>query len=145
MRGAYDVRLFPKEFQDETYLDWERDYKWNAHREWHAGLNRSAYRSFLREGQFTEIAALVIRIESRTNLLVSFEKMALRDAVKSAAGTPLLSMALEGRRKNLMSVRCHCGASTKANKSPDVAGGESVRKTERHAGCSSQVRSGLPV
>ena len=99
MRGAYDVRLFPKEFQDETYLDWERDYKWNAHREWHAGLNRSAYRSFLREGQFTEIAALVIRIESRTNLLFSFEKMALRDAVKSAAGTPFYLWRWKGGEK----------------------------------------------
>jgi hypothetical protein len=35
---------------------------------------------------FIEIAAQAVRIESRTNLLFSFEKMALRDAVKSPAG-----------------------------------------------------------
>lgn len=53
---------------------------------WNSELNRAAYRSLLRESQFTEIAARAIRIESRTNLLFSFEKTALRDAVKSAAG-----------------------------------------------------------
>ncbi len=80
------LRLFPKGFQDETYLDWERNYKWNAHRQWQAELDRSAYHSLCQKGNFTEIAARAIRIESRTNLLFSFEKMALRDAVKSAAG-----------------------------------------------------------
>ena len=35
---------------------------------------------------YGEIAARAVRIESRTNLLFSFEKMALRDAVKPAAG-----------------------------------------------------------
>ncbi|MGI8995715.1 MAG: hypothetical protein ACR2GW_03475 [Pyrinomonadaceae bacterium] len=49
-------------------------------------LNRAAYRRLLREGEFSEIAARAVRIESRTNLIFSFEKMALRDAVKSAAG-----------------------------------------------------------
>lgn len=80
------LRLFLKGFRDETYLDWERNYKWMAHTQWKAELNCAAYHSLLREGQFTEIAARAIRIESRTNLLFSFEKMALRDAVKSAAG-----------------------------------------------------------
>lgn len=27
------LRHFPKGFRDETYLDWERTYKWNAHLE----------------------------------------------------------------------------------------------------------------
>lgn len=43
----------------------------------------SAYRSLCQKGNFTEIAARAIRIESRINLLFSFEKMALRDAHKS--------------------------------------------------------------
>jgi hypothetical protein len=37
-------------------------------------------------GQYVEIAERTLRIESRTNLLFSFEKMALRDAVRSIAG-----------------------------------------------------------
>ena len=39
------------------------------------------------ENEFEEIAARAIRLQSRTNLLFSFEKMALRDAVKTSAST----------------------------------------------------------
>ncbi|MDQ3584861.1 MAG: hypothetical protein M3407_03715 [Acidobacteriota bacterium] len=80
------LRFFPEGFHDETYVAWERDYKWKAHEAWNEMLNRAAYRRLLREGEFSEIAARAVRIESRTNLIFSFEKMALRDAVKSAAG-----------------------------------------------------------
>jgi hypothetical protein len=80
------LRFFPGGFRDETYLRWERDYKWEAHERWEESLGRAAYRSMLREGLFAEIAAEAVRIESRTNLLFSFEKMAIRDAVKSPAG-----------------------------------------------------------
>jgi len=38
------------------------------------------------EGCFLEIGAEAIKIESRTNLLFSFEKMAIRDALKSERG-----------------------------------------------------------
>ncbi len=73
---------FPGGFRDETYLDWERGYKWAAHQEWEAQLNRSAYQRLLRAGEYAEIAQRAVRIETRTNLLFSFEKMALRDAVR---------------------------------------------------------------
>jgi hypothetical protein len=80
------LRFFPAGFRDETYLSWERDYKWHAHEQWNEVLDRDAYRALLRRGEFAEIAAHAVRIESRTNLIFSFEKMALRDAVKSPAG-----------------------------------------------------------
>ena len=80
------LRFFPQGFRDETYLAWERDYKWEAHQQWDTALGRAAYRALLREGRIAEVAARAVRIESRTNLLFSFEKMALRDAVKSPAG-----------------------------------------------------------
>lgn len=86
--------VFPGGFNDETYLDWERAYKWKAHEQWEGVLNRAAYRSLLRAGKFKEIAAHAVRIESRTNLLFSFEKMALRDAVKSRAGARLFAEGL---------------------------------------------------
>jgi hypothetical protein len=38
-------------------------------------------------GRWSDVASAAVRIESRTNLLFSFEKMALRDAVKSPAGS----------------------------------------------------------
>jgi hypothetical protein len=85
------LRFFPKGFRDQTYLDWERGYKWTAHEQWNEALNQTAYRSLLREGAFKEIAQRAVRIESRTNLLFSFEKMALRDAVKSRAGAQVFA------------------------------------------------------
>lgn len=80
------LRFFPGGFRDETYLDWERGYKWRAHEEWQATLNRAAFRSKLSQGKFLEIGAEAVKIESRTNLLFSFEKMAVRDALKSERG-----------------------------------------------------------
>ena len=97
------LRFFPKGFEDETYLAWERDYKWHAHQEWDANLNKNAFQSLLRAGEYQNVAAHAVRIESRTNLLFSFEKMALRDAVKSAPGAKQFAEALynllHGREK----------------------------------------------
>ena len=80
------LRFFPGGFTDETYVDWERGYKWEAHERWMERLAADAYRVLLERGRFVEVAEHAVRIESRTNLLFSFEKMALRDAVKSPAG-----------------------------------------------------------
>lgn len=77
---------FPHGFRDETYLAWERDYKQKANGQWDEALGRATFRALLRAGDYAEIAARAVRIESRTNLLFSFEKMALRDAVKSPSG-----------------------------------------------------------
>lgn len=80
------LRFFPGAFRDETYCDWERDYKWRAHQQWQDQLSRSDLRALLRQHDYAEVAARAVRIESRTNLLFSFEKMALRDAVRSLTG-----------------------------------------------------------
>ena len=80
------LRYFPRGFRDATYLDWERTYKWRAHERWVESLDRPRMRSLLRRGAHREIADLATRIEARTNLLFSFEKIAMRDAVRSSAG-----------------------------------------------------------
>jgi hypothetical protein len=80
------LRTFPDGFRDETYLAWERDYKWDAHQRWDQLLNPAAYRTLLKQGDYVGIAAQAVAIEARTNLIFSFEKMALRDAVKSRVG-----------------------------------------------------------
>ena len=82
------LKRFPGGFRDETYLDWERDYKWEAHERWEAELDRRQFASLLRGGEFAEIAARAVRVEQRTrhSMLFSFEKMALRDALKSGDG-----------------------------------------------------------
>ena len=82
------LRVFPGGFQDERYLDWERDYKLHAHQLWMDQIgSKAAFRAALDEGRHREIAAAATRIESSRALLFSFEKMALRDAVvRSEAG-----------------------------------------------------------
>ena len=57
-------------------------------------LNQRTFRKLLKEGRYDEIAATAVRIESRTNLLFSFEKMALRDAVRSDEGARIFAVGL---------------------------------------------------
>jgi len=82
------LKYFPNGFRDETYLSWERDYKWESHERWEEALGQAEFRRLLRAGAFTEIANRAVRVEgrSRHSMLFSFEKMALRDAVKSEEG-----------------------------------------------------------
>lgn len=77
---------FPDGYKDATYIEWERNYKWQAHLEWEKQLNKRSFAALLKTGDYQQIAQIAVRIESRTNLLFSFEKMALRDAVKSGDG-----------------------------------------------------------
>ena len=81
------LRLFPGGFSDPRYLAWERDYKVDAHRLWTAEIGgKAALRSALEAGRHREVAAAAVRIEASRALLFSFEKMALRDAVRTPAG-----------------------------------------------------------
>lgn len=86
--------FYPDGFQDETYQIAERSYKERAHLEWEAELGPAEFRKLLARGEFRQIADIAVRIESRTNLLFSFEKMALRDAVKSTSGARLFATEL---------------------------------------------------
>jgi hypothetical protein len=90
------LRVFPGGFRDETYLDWERDYKWETHLRWEAALNRFEFRRLLRAGDHSEIAARAVRVEqqSRHSMIFSFEKMALRDAVRSREGARIFAEGL---------------------------------------------------
>src|ERR1700754_3144682 len=56
------LRAFPGGFRDETYLDWERDYKWNAHRRWRDVLSEATFRRMIDERQFEKSASLAIGI-----------------------------------------------------------------------------------
>ena len=85
---------FPDGFRDETYVDWERDYKWQAHRQWAAELDRETHRRMLGAGEHAAVAAAAVRIEARTNLLFSFEKMAVRDAIRDGDGAEMFAEGL---------------------------------------------------
>src|SRR3954470_19998603 len=88
------LRFFPEGFRDETYIDWERGYKWEAHQRWNELLSQGEHRRLIMTRDFAEVAARAVRIESRTNLLFSFEKMALRDAVATRAGAKTFAVGL---------------------------------------------------
>jgi hypothetical protein len=89
------LRYFPGGFADETYVEWERGYKWKAHKAWNEVLASDSLRTLLRGAEYAEIARRAIRIESRTNLLFSFEKMALRDAVRTPIGARQFALGLD--------------------------------------------------
>ena len=82
------LRFFRRGFQDPKYLDWERDYKVETHERWEESLGKTTFRRLLRAEEFEEVAARAIRVEqrSRHSMIFSFEKMALRDAVRSRPG-----------------------------------------------------------
>ena len=88
------LRHFPGGFADGTYLAWERDYKVAAHDAWQRELSRDRLDELIDAEDFATIAQTAVRIESRTNLLFSFEKMALRDAVKSPAGARTFALGI---------------------------------------------------
>src|SRR5688572_23155171 len=88
------LKSFPGGFQDETYLDWERNYKWEAHERFCTSLRRGQLLSAVDAGDYEMIAKHAIAVESRTNLLFSFEKMALRDAVRSGTGARAFAVGL---------------------------------------------------
>jgi hypothetical protein len=85
---------FPAGYRDRTYTAWERDYKVTAHTRWEAALNKDQLAIHIDNGDFAAVAQAAVKIESRTNLLFSFEKMALRDAIKSPVGARTFAVGL---------------------------------------------------
>ena len=89
------LEFFPGGFSDDRYLAWERDYKWDAHQLWMSLVGgKDAFATKLDEGRFEEVAAAAVRIESGRALLFSFEKMALRDAVREGKGARIFGPCL---------------------------------------------------
>lgn len=87
-------RYYPNGFDDEVYQVAERSVKERATLEWNIELNPPAFRRLLARGEYSRIADTALRVEARCNLLFSFEKMALRDAIKAPADARLFAAAL---------------------------------------------------
>jgi hypothetical protein len=85
---------FPGGYQGKKYIAWERDYKRSAHIAWQEQLNKATFKTLLQDADYIEIARRAVNIESKTNLLFSFEKMALRDAVKTTESARLFAEGL---------------------------------------------------
>ncbi len=80
------LRFFPRAFKDQRYIDWEVTYKMTAHDLWVELLSEDQYRALLRSRDYEEIAIRALRVEAKTNFLFSFEKMALRDGLRTREG-----------------------------------------------------------
>ena len=85
---------FKKGYSDPTYIAWERQYKWDAHLAFRKLLHYEAYEKLLKQKAYSAIAQHAVKMESKTNLLFSFEKMALRDALKPAVGAKAFAIGL---------------------------------------------------
>lgn len=90
------LRFFPRGFRDADYVETEREYKWESHLRWRDSLAVTEFAALLAADRHEEIAARAVRIEQRSlySMLFSFEKMALRDAVKSASGAQAFAEGL---------------------------------------------------
>jgi len=90
------LKSFPGGFRDATYLEWERDYKVEAHKRWQSALPEERFRELIGEGRYEDIAATAVRVEQQTRhaMLFSFEKMALRDAVRTRPGAKTFAEGL---------------------------------------------------
>jgi hypothetical protein len=80
------LAFYPDGFRDADYVELERRPKWEAHRRFATELGREKYASRLGAGDHDEVARQIVRIEASTNLLFSFEKIAIRDAIRTPAG-----------------------------------------------------------
>ncbi len=91
------LEYFPDVFRDTEYIDTERSYKWEAHLRWRAELGTVERADRLTDHECVAVARQAIRIEASTNLLFSFEKMAIRDAVGEPDGARTFVVGLMDR------------------------------------------------
>jgi len=88
------LSLFPGGFRDADYLALERAHKWAAHERWQAALGRERLTRLLADEAHVEIANRAMEVAASANLIFSFETVALRDGVKTAAGARLFAQGL---------------------------------------------------
>lgn len=85
---------YPEGFVDDAYLIAERAAKERAHQAWRVQLGPGDFRKLLARGAYRQIADTALRLEAQAGLLFPFEKMALREALRSAAGARLFAHEL---------------------------------------------------
>jgi hypothetical protein len=88
------LHYFPGGFNDPKYVETERKHTWKAYLLWQKTLSRQYYTDLLKKGQYVQISSEAVRIASRPELLNSFEKKVLRDAVKSEGGARIFAIGL---------------------------------------------------
>jgi hypothetical protein len=93
LKGFF-LKEFPQGFNDETYLDAERDYKVKAHELMGQLLGKVVFRRLLSSGEFDDICSRALTITNKTNLIFPNEKMSLRDGIREASSQRRFSESL---------------------------------------------------
>lgn len=118
----YFLSLFsPLGFEDEDYLDEERNYKVAAHKFLLDLLGKEEFFALLRAEEFDEIIKRALQISNKTNLIFPNEKMALKDGLKSQNNKKLFA----GRLFDLL-----------------YADGEYKKRFEAFAACLEHINAG---
>ncbi len=86
--------LFPRGFNDPTYLENERDYKIEAHDLLHELLGKEELERLREEGDYDEICSRALKVVNKTNIIFPNEKMALKDGLKSNDNKQMFAEAL---------------------------------------------------
>lgn len=90
----YFEQLFPGGFYSAEYLNNERDYKTRAAEFAQGVLSEAAWRDLLEQGDVAEICNRLGKIEAKTNLLHSFEKIKWHAALKEPSLQEPIARAL---------------------------------------------------
>jgi hypothetical protein len=75
------LKQFPEGFEDNKYLEAERNYKYEAHELMMTLLNEQEISALINAGNYAEICKRALQIVNKTNLIFPNEKMALKDGL----------------------------------------------------------------
>lgn len=99
-KGAIErfLQIFPLGFSDPNYIGnaktGERFYKIAAHQLWNDTLSQEGFGRLLGASDFGAVVTRALQVEAKTNLLATFEKAALRDALKEPDAAKEFAAAL---------------------------------------------------
>jgi hypothetical protein len=127
------LRYFPGGFADETYVEWERGYKWK-HKAWNEVLASDSLRTLLREPSMQRLlGAQSVSNRGRTSYFRSRRWRCVTPCVPRSArdsspwGLPIPARTRERRGPLRALVRDRRIATSQANARPDLADRHRVR------------------
>jgi hypothetical protein len=77
------LRIFPKGFYDDRYLEEERDYKVDANELMLSKLDKKQFAAMIKAGDSDEICKNALKVVDKTNLIFKNEKFALQDGLQN--------------------------------------------------------------
>ncbi len=88
------LEIFSDGFEDQAYLDIERNYKVNARELFLELLNEQEFKKLLDDCESEEIARRALQVANKTNLIFPNEKMSLKDGLKTPENALMFAQTL---------------------------------------------------